>query len=196
MADGDASTCGFGEFSSQWRTGSSHLRGGSENRTVVHNSTPGRDCPAVGGSGNRVRRATWCCSLFRVIGTVKGWQRTTHRHSRRGGKLSRPTRASSSTHLKTVNSCPTTPGTGWPASEPMPPPDECRRAVDTPALLARRADPHYITVTVISRRGAQLWCAPEPSAHCMDNRHYPCLMADFASDESTRALTSLPSDRR
>jgi hypothetical protein len=30
----------------------------------------------------------------------------------------------------------------------MPPPDECRRAVDTPALLARRADPHHITVTV------------------------------------------------
>src|ERR1700730_17610083 len=38
---------------------------------------------------------------------------------------------------------------------------------------AKVADPHYITVTVISRRGAQLWCAPEPSAHCMDHLHYP-----------------------
>jgi hypothetical protein len=74
MADSDVSTCGFAEFSSEWRTGFSHLRGGSENRTVVHNSTPGLDCPAIGGSGNRVHRATWCCSLFRVIGTVKRWQ--------------------------------------------------------------------------------------------------------------------------
>jgi hypothetical protein len=29
MADGDASTCGFAEFSSKWRTGFSHIRGGS-----------------------------------------------------------------------------------------------------------------------------------------------------------------------
>jgi hypothetical protein len=29
VADGDASTCGFAEFSSKWRMGFSHLRGGS-----------------------------------------------------------------------------------------------------------------------------------------------------------------------
>ena len=67
MADSDVSTCGFAEFSSEWRTGFSHLRGGSENRTVVHNSTPGLDYPAIGGSGNRVDRATRCCSLFELL---------------------------------------------------------------------------------------------------------------------------------
>jgi hypothetical protein len=36
VADGDASTCEFVEFSSKWRTAFSHLRGGSYNRTVVH----------------------------------------------------------------------------------------------------------------------------------------------------------------
>jgi hypothetical protein len=35
VADGDASTCGFAEFSSEWRTHFSRLRGGSYNRTVV-----------------------------------------------------------------------------------------------------------------------------------------------------------------
>jgi hypothetical protein len=35
MADGDASTWYFAEFSSKWRTHFSHLRGGSYNRTVV-----------------------------------------------------------------------------------------------------------------------------------------------------------------
>ena len=36
MADDDVSTCRFAEFSSKWRMGFSHLRGGSENLTVVH----------------------------------------------------------------------------------------------------------------------------------------------------------------
>jgi hypothetical protein len=35
VADDDASSCAFAEFSSKWRTSFSHLRGGSENRTVV-----------------------------------------------------------------------------------------------------------------------------------------------------------------
>jgi hypothetical protein len=39
LADGDASTCAFAEFSSKWRTGFSHLRGGSYNQTVVLIST-------------------------------------------------------------------------------------------------------------------------------------------------------------
>jgi hypothetical protein len=37
VADGDASTCGFVEFSSKWRTRFSHLRGGSYNHAVVQN---------------------------------------------------------------------------------------------------------------------------------------------------------------
>ena len=37
-AEGDASICGFAEFSSKWRMRSSHLRGGSYNRTVVQHS--------------------------------------------------------------------------------------------------------------------------------------------------------------
>jgi hypothetical protein len=37
VADGDRSTCSFAEFSSRWRTGFSHLRGGSENQTVMQN---------------------------------------------------------------------------------------------------------------------------------------------------------------
>jgi hypothetical protein len=36
VADADSPTCMFAEFSSKWRTGFSHLRGGSYNRTVVH----------------------------------------------------------------------------------------------------------------------------------------------------------------
>jgi serine/threonine protein kinase len=36
VADDGASTCRVAEFSSKWRTGFSHLRGGSYNRTVVH----------------------------------------------------------------------------------------------------------------------------------------------------------------
>jgi hypothetical protein len=35
VADGDCSTCSFAEFSSKWRTGFSHFRGGSYNQTVV-----------------------------------------------------------------------------------------------------------------------------------------------------------------
>jgi hypothetical protein len=36
VADTGSPTCRFAEFSSKWRTASSHLRGGSYNRTVVH----------------------------------------------------------------------------------------------------------------------------------------------------------------
>jgi hypothetical protein len=39
VADGDASTWVFAEFSSKWRTAFSHLRGRSYNRTVVHDSS-------------------------------------------------------------------------------------------------------------------------------------------------------------
>jgi hypothetical protein len=43
VADNDSSTCGFGKFSSKWRTHFSHLRGGSYNRAVVQISiNPGR----------------------------------------------------------------------------------------------------------------------------------------------------------
>jgi hypothetical protein len=36
VTEADSPTSRFAEFSSKWRTGFSHLRGGSENRTVVH----------------------------------------------------------------------------------------------------------------------------------------------------------------
>jgi hypothetical protein len=35
VAESDSPTSGFAEFSSKWRTRSSHLRGGSEHHTVV-----------------------------------------------------------------------------------------------------------------------------------------------------------------
>jgi len=35
VAEADSATCAFAQFSSRWRTGFSHLRGGSENCTVV-----------------------------------------------------------------------------------------------------------------------------------------------------------------
>jgi hypothetical protein len=38
VADDDASACAFAEFSPKWRAAFSHLRGGSYNRTVVHDS--------------------------------------------------------------------------------------------------------------------------------------------------------------
>jgi hypothetical protein len=38
VADDDLSTCRFAEFSSKWRTRFSHLRGGSENQTIVQES--------------------------------------------------------------------------------------------------------------------------------------------------------------
>jgi hypothetical protein len=37
VADGDVFTCGSAEFSSKWRKYFSHIRGGSENQTVVPN---------------------------------------------------------------------------------------------------------------------------------------------------------------
>jgi hypothetical protein len=45
LADGDASTWAFAEFSSKWRMGFSHLRGGSYNRTVVHKLLPEYESP-------------------------------------------------------------------------------------------------------------------------------------------------------
>ena len=57
MADHEASTSGFAGFSSRWRTGFWHLRGGSENQTVVHDCGRrhrlGRDALAQ-GRGNGV----------------------------------------------------------------------------------------------------------------------------------------------
>jgi hypothetical protein len=47
VADGDASTCGFAEFSGKWRSAFSHIRGGSQNRTAVRNLT--RTRPPIGG---------------------------------------------------------------------------------------------------------------------------------------------------
>src|ERR1700722_17293516 len=43
MADGGAPTCSFAEFSSNGRTGFSHLRGGSYNRMVVQEFSRGDD---------------------------------------------------------------------------------------------------------------------------------------------------------
>jgi hypothetical protein len=40
VADGDAFTSAFVEFSPKWRAASSHIRGGSYNGTVVHKSLP------------------------------------------------------------------------------------------------------------------------------------------------------------
>jgi hypothetical protein len=50
MADGDASTWGFAEFSSKWQTSFSHLRGGSYNRRLckLWRGTVSRDVPAMG----------------------------------------------------------------------------------------------------------------------------------------------------
>jgi hypothetical protein len=56
-ADDDALTCRFAEFSSKWRARSSHIRGGSENQTVVQDSDPSNVAPDVasaestGGAG-------------------------------------------------------------------------------------------------------------------------------------------------
>jgi hypothetical protein len=40
VADGDAFTVAFAEFSPKWRTAFSYIRGGSYNRAVVHKSLP------------------------------------------------------------------------------------------------------------------------------------------------------------
>ncbi|MCW2629845.1 MAG: hypothetical protein JWR48_6567 [Mycobacterium sp.] len=48
VADDDASTCMFAEFSSKWRTRFSNLRGGSENQTVVQDSPWRSACPPAG----------------------------------------------------------------------------------------------------------------------------------------------------
>jgi hypothetical protein len=41
VAEADSATCAFAQFSSRWRTGFSHLRGGSENCTVVPSAQRG-----------------------------------------------------------------------------------------------------------------------------------------------------------
>lgn len=56
VADGDASTCIFAEFSSKWRTRFSHLRGGSYNRTVVPERYPSGAAGRVLTRGDRAYR--------------------------------------------------------------------------------------------------------------------------------------------
>ena len=56
LADGDASTWAFAEFSSKWRMGFSHLRGGSYNRTVVHKLLPEYESPV---RDSRCRVSAW-----------------------------------------------------------------------------------------------------------------------------------------
>jgi hypothetical protein len=57
MADSDAFTCEFAEFSSKWRTGFSNLRGGSKNRTVVQDSVPCKQCGSHCASHDVEQRA-------------------------------------------------------------------------------------------------------------------------------------------
>jgi hypothetical protein len=58
---------GFAEFSSKWRTGFSHLRGGSENRTVVHEFPRHKDRDASGAL-----KHAYDCAYYQLLDTTRG----------------------------------------------------------------------------------------------------------------------------
>src|SRR5271169_808342 len=80
VADGDVSTGAFAEFSSKWRSGFSHLRGGSYNRTVVpENDAPG--AKRVGRAGLEPPTNGFVAGRSRSMPVVARF-RLSHRRSR------------------------------------------------------------------------------------------------------------------